>query len=94
LISISLFLLNFLFLLEITGSAGARAQGSSQDKPYGFFPVSVWYAGGAVRAPMINPVSTKSRAEWKKDLEQIKKLGFNTVRCWLEWAYNEKEEGK
>lgn len=59
-----------------------------------FFPVSVWYTGGKVRAPMIEPVSEKSRTEWKKDLEQIKKLGFNTVRCWIEWAYNEKEEGK
>lgn len=59
-----------------------------------FFPVSVWYTGGKVRAPMIEPVTEKSRAEWKKDLEQIKKLGFNTVRCWIEWAYNEKEEGK
>ena len=59
-----------------------------------FFPVSVWYTGGKVRAPMIEPVSEKSRAEWKKDLQQIKNLGFNTVRCWVEWAYNEKEEGK
>jgi len=63
-------------------------------KHHNFFPVSVWYTGGKVRAPMIEPVTAKSRAEWKKDLEQIKKLGFNTVRCWVEWAYNEKEEGK
>ncbi len=72
----------------------ARAQVPGQDKHRNFFPVSVWYTGGRVRAPMVEPVTEKSRAGWKKDLEQIKKLGFNTVRCWLEWAYNEKEEGR
>lgn len=89
----------FLLILSILipgtmRSAGASPQGTAGDKHHGFFPVSVWYTGGTVRAPMVEPVSDKSRAEWKKDLEQIKKLGFNTVRCWLEWAYNEKEEGK
>ena len=27
-------------------------------------------------------------------LQQIKELGFNTVRCWVEWTSNEEEEGK
>jgi beta-galactosidase len=75
-------------------SAERQMSDSASSKHHNFFPVSVWYTGGKVRAPMIEPVSDKSAAEWRKDLEQIKTLGFNTVRCWIEWAYNEKEEGK
>ncbi|HEK86811.1 MAG TPA: hypothetical protein ENO29_10740 [Candidatus Aminicenantes bacterium] len=77
-------------------ASGRELQGGERNsKNYkDFFPVSVWYTGGRVRAPMIEPVTEKSAAEWRADLEQIKKLGFNTVRCWIEWAYNEKEEGK
>ncbi|MDY0231376.1 MAG: beta-galactosidase, partial [Candidatus Saccharicenans sp.] len=75
-------------------SASQDWQAGGQDKHQNFFPVSVWYTGGKVRAPMIEPVTESSRTEWKKDLEQIKKLGFNTVRCWIEWAYNEKEENQ
>ncbi|MCR4397166.1 MAG: beta-galactosidase, partial [Candidatus Saccharicenans sp.] len=81
-------------LAETRGEPSSPGQGQVSLKHHDFFPVSVWYTGGTVRAPMIEPVTEKSRAAWKKDLEQIKKLGFNTVRCWLEWAYNEKEEGK
>ncbi|MBC7350277.1 MAG: beta-galactosidase [Candidatus Aminicenantes bacterium] len=95
--SSSLLVVSFLalavgLLTALIGLAESRAQDSPRH--HDFFPVSVWYTGGQVRAPMIEPVTAKSRAEWKKDLEQVKKLGFNTVRCWLEWAYNEKEEGK
>jgi len=64
------------------------------DKTHGFFPVSVWYAGGKARAPMLESVTPESPAVWKKDLEQIKGLGFNTVRSWVEWTACEKEEGK
>ncbi len=59
-----------------------------------FFPVSVWYAGGKARAPMLERVVPDSRRLWKKDLEQIKSLGFNTVRCWVEWTNCEPQEGK
>jgi len=75
-------------------AAERQMSDSASSKHHNFFPVSVWYTGGKVRAPMIEPVSDKSAAEWRKDLEQIRSLGFNTVRCWVEWAYNEKEEGK
>lgn len=64
------------------------------DRSRGFFPVSVWYPGGKARAPMLEAVTPASRSEWKKDLEQIKTLGFNTVRTWVEWAACEKEEGR
>ena len=63
---------------------------NSQD----FFPVSVWYSGGKARAPMLSTITAQSRGEWRKDLEQIKALGFNTVRTWVEWTHSEPKEGK
>jgi beta-galactosidase len=77
-----------LFLGCWAGSAFSAAQ----DKD--FFPVSVWYAGGKARAPMLEKMTLDSARLWKKDLEQIKKLGFNAVRCWVEWTAGEPEEGK
>jgi beta-galactosidase len=59
-----------------------------------FFPVSVWYAGGKARAPMLEKVTSESPRLWKKDLEQIRSLGFNTVRTWIEWTNCEPEEGR
>jgi beta-galactosidase len=35
-----------------------------------------------------------SEEEWRSDLRQIKSLGFNTVRTWVEWAACEPERGK
>lgn len=64
------------------------------DKTKGFFPISVWYAGGTARAPMLETVRPESRKLWRKDLEQIKRLGFNTVRTWVEWTACERTEGK
>ncbi len=91
-----LLLIHFGLVLQVRSSSGGAGQEkfSRMSLPENFFPVAIWYTGGKVRAPMIEPVTASSRSEWKKDLEQIKKLGFNTVRCWVEWAYNEKEEGK
>lgn len=59
-----------------------------------FFPFSVWYSGGKARAPMLSDLTPDSEEEWRKDLVQIKKLGFNTVRTWVEWATCEPEPGK
>ena len=59
-----------------------------------FFPVSVWYSGGKARAPMLSEITPESREEWRKDLEQIKALGFNTVRTWVEWTHSEPKEGQ
>jgi beta-galactosidase len=58
-----------------------------------FFPVSVWYSGGTARAPMLSEITEESEAKWRADLRQIKDLGFNTVRTWVEWAHCEPEEG-
>ena len=67
--------------------AGAQTQSS-------FYPVSVWYSGGKARAPMLEPVNGDSARLWKEDLQKIKRLGFNTVRTWVEWNVGEPREGE
>ena len=74
-------------------AVAAAAFGAAPDKTRGFFPMSVWYAGGTARAPMLETVTPESAAAWRKDIAQIKRLGFNTVRCWVEWTACEREEG-
>jgi len=59
-----------------------------------FFPFSVWYSGGKARAPMLSRITPESEMEWRKDLKNIKDLGFNTVRTWVEWSTCEPEKGK
>ncbi len=59
-----------------------------------FLPVSVWYAGGKARAPMLEPVTPASAGAWRKDLLAIKSLGFNTVRTWVEWTAGEPRPGE
>jgi beta-galactosidase GanA len=59
-----------------------------------FIPVSVWYSGGKARAPMLSEITENSEKEWEKDLQQIKDLGFNTVRTWVEWAHCEPKAGE
>jgi beta-galactosidase len=66
----------------------------SAEKHRGHYPVSVWYAGGKARAPMLEKVTPEKIPLWRKDLQQIKDLGFNTVRCWVEWTNNEPVEGE
>lgn len=80
-----------MLLMLITLAIG---QGKTHLKPPDFFPVSVWYSGGKARAPMLSAITPNSRAEWKKDLQQIKSLGFNTVRTWVEWAHCEPRAGE
>jgi beta-galactosidase len=58
-----------------------------------FFPFSAWYSGGKARAPMLSEITSNSRDEWLRDLQQIKSLGFNTVRTWVDWQYCEAQEG-
>lgn len=58
------------------------------------FPVSVWYGGGKARAPMVSRDPAAEREEWRKDLRQIRELGFNTVRMWVDWATSEPRRGE
>src|SRR5215831_2660513 len=71
--------------MAVAGLASAAA-------PSDFFPVAVWYGGGKARAPMLEPDPASKKETWRRDLQQIKRLGFNTVRCWIDWASGEPDE--
>ncbi|MGA7617337.1 MAG: beta-galactosidase [Thermoanaerobaculia bacterium] len=58
-----------------------------------FFPMAVWYGGGTARAPMLEPDPVAKKEAWRKDVRQIRALGFNTIRAWVDWASAEPEEG-
>lgn len=59
-----------------------------------FFPYSVWYSGGKSRATMLSDVMPASKAEWRKDVQQIKSLGFNSIKTWVEWSHCEPRKGQ
>jgi beta-galactosidase len=73
-------------------SASVAAQ-AAQPAPSAFFPAAVWYGGGKARAPMMSPLNSGSAAEWGRDLDQIKAVGFNTIKCWVDWATAEPTPG-
>ncbi len=73
---------------------GASLASANPLRAEDFFPFSVWYSGGKARAPMLEPVDEGSRERWRADLEQIKRLGFNTVRTWVEWTASEPRPGE
>ncbi len=62
--------------------------------PENFFPMAVWYGGGKARAPMLERDPLANAESWRADLRQIRSLGFNTVRCWIDWASGEPSEGR
>lgn len=62
--------------------------------PQQWLPVSVWYGGGKARAPMLEPEPRARKEHWRRDVRQIKALGFNTVRAWLDWATGEPAPGR
>jgi beta-galactosidase len=73
-------------LIPLTLLAAAASHGA------GFFPVSVWYGGGKARAPMLEADARSKKELWRQDIRQIKALGFNTVRTWIDWATGEPRE--
>jgi beta-galactosidase len=83
-----------LFAMLLAPVAGAAQENRRPVHQPDFFPFSVWYSGGKARAPMLSEVTPSSREEWRRDLEQIKSLGFNTVRTWVEWAHSEPRRGE
>jgi beta-galactosidase len=87
------FLLSLLFIISIPFSLMGQ---QNPDDPFNpdFFPFSVWYSGGDARAPMLSTVTGQSKEEWRNDLQQIKELGFNTVRTWVEWQRAEPRPGE
>ena len=83
-----------LLVLGSTLTINGQVKNSNESIEKDFFPFSVWYSGGKARAPMLSKITESSKAEWRADLQQIKDLGFNTVRTWVEWATCEPEPGK
>jgi beta-galactosidase len=59
-----------------------------------FLPMAVWYGGGKARAPMLEPDARAKKEIWRRDLRQIKSLGFNAIRSWMDWATGEPAEGR
>lgn len=70
--------------------AACAAAGS----PPGEIPIAVWYGGGKARAPMLEPEPRAKKETWRKDLQQIKSVGFTAIRAWIDWASGEPSEGK
>lgn len=64
------------------------------DETQRFLPVAVWYGGGKARAPMLERDARSKKELWRADIRQIKALGFNTVRSWIDWASGEPAEGE
>ena len=67
----------FLLCLFLLAPASMFAQ---QPRAENFFPISVWYGGGKARAPMLERDPLMKVDAWRKDIAQIKKLGFNVIR--------------
>lgn len=88
------FLILVLLVFSSTLTMSGQVKSDKVNIEKDFFPFSVWYSGGKARAPMLSKITESSEAEWRKDLQQIKDLGFNTVRTWVEWATCEPEPGK
>jgi beta-galactosidase len=85
-----------LLALQFAFVRGAEKQNAAASvaQPADFYPLAVWYGGGKARAPMLEPVDTSSAERWGKDLDQIKAVGFNTVKCWVDWATAEPKSGE
>ncbi len=83
-----------LTLFLLAASAGLAQENRRPVHEPEFFPFSVWYSGGKARAPMLSELTPTAREEWRRDLQQIKDLGFNTVRTWVEWAHSEPRRGE
>lgn len=76
----------------LAGSAGSRAAAApGPSEP--FFPMAVWYSGGNARAPMLSQLRPDSPERWGHDLDQIKAVGFNTVKTWVDWSTAEPKDG-
>jgi beta-galactosidase len=64
----------------------ATAAHAPQRSPDPFVPIGVWYGGGTSRAPMVSRNPAAERDAWRRDLEAIRSLGFNSVKTWVDWA--------
>ena len=81
-------------LLILTFSIPVQAQQARSRGEEPFLPYAVWYGGGKARAPMLEAEIDQQRDEWRADLQKIKELGFNSIRCWVDWSTAEPEPGQ
>lgn len=83
-----------LWLASPLAFADAPAPDAARVSPTEVFPMAVWYGGGKARAPMLDAEPEAHREAWRADLRRIKALGFNAVRCWIDWASGEPAPGR
>ncbi len=69
---------------QAPSAASSQQARSRSEEP--FLPFAIWYGGGQARAPMLEPDPEKNRDAWRADLRKIKDLGFNSVKCWVDWS--------
>ena len=72
----------------------APARHAPQRSAAPFVPVGVWYGGGTSRAPMVSRNAAPERDAWRRDLQAIKSLGFNSIKTWVDWASTEPVRGQ
>jgi beta-galactosidase len=84
--------------IVVTGVAGripaVQVAAQARADTTSFLPVAVWYGGGKARAPMLERQARSKKESWRKDIRQIKALGFNTVRAWIDWASGQPAEDR
>jgi beta-galactosidase len=80
-------------LLATVLAIGGPAVPSGPPRP-AVFPMAVWYGGGKARAPMLEADPRAKKERWRGDLKQIRALGFNAIRCWIDWASGEPAPGQ
>ena len=85
--------LNLIAILFLSIAMGVHGQESKQQIEKDYF-LSRYGTAGKSEGPMLSTINSASEEEWRADLQQIKNLGFNTVRTWVEWATCEPEPGK
>jgi beta-galactosidase len=90
---------SILSTLALFAPISVRAFPSPAEPPTGaaqnsFYPLAVWYGGGKARAPMLERIDATSAARWGKDLDQIRSLGFGTIKTWVDWATAEPTRGQ
>lgn len=74
---------------DLVSREQARSRG---EEP--FLPFAIWYGGGKARAPMLEPDPDQNRDAWKSDLQKIRELGFNSIKCWVDWSTAEPAAGQ
>ena len=81
-------------LLALTAALALSPAPPSRHRSEPFIPIGVWYGGGAARAPRLSREPARERDAWRRDLQTIRSLGFNSVRTWVAWADAEPERGR